>query len=141
MVCTESTSISNTLRTGIRSPAMASKGAAQAGYSGSVGNNSLAVPVSLKPFCTSTSTKLRHTCGCRAMLRTVMGEAMLATTTCRSSAKLSGHPDCYKIQLRTVGYRLVYEVRDAQVLVIVIVIVIAVAKRDRHAFYRAAAQR
>ena len=50
------------------------------------------------------------------------------------SAKLSGHPDRYKIKLRTVGYRLVYEVRDQQVLVIVI----AVGKRDRHAVYRAA---
>lgn len=53
------------------------------------------------------------------------------------SAKLSGHPDRYKIKLRTVGYRLVYEVRDQQVLVIVI----AVGKRDRNAVYRAAAQR
>lgn len=50
------------------------------------------------------------------------------------SAKLSGHPDRYKIKLRTVGYRLVYEVRDQQVLVIVI----AVSKRDRNAVYRAA---
>ena len=50
------------------------------------------------------------------------------------SAKLSGHPDRYKIKLRTVGYRLVYEVRDAQVLVIAI----AVGKRDRNAVYRAA---
>lgn len=53
------------------------------------------------------------------------------------SAKLSGHPDRYKIKLRTVGYRLVYEVRDQQVLVILI----AVGKRDRHVVYRAAAQR
>lgn len=53
------------------------------------------------------------------------------------SAKLSGHPDRYKIKLRTVGYRLVYEVRDAQLLVIVI----AVGKRQRNAVYRAAAQR
>ena len=53
------------------------------------------------------------------------------------SAKLSGHPDRYKIKLRTVGYRLVYEVRDAQVLVIVI----AVGRRDHHAVYRAAAKR
>jgi mRNA interferase RelE/StbE len=50
------------------------------------------------------------------------------------SAKLSGHPDRYKIKLRSVGYRLVYEVRDQQVLVIVI----AVGKRDRNAVYRAA---
>ena len=50
------------------------------------------------------------------------------------SAKLSGHPDRYKIKLRTVGYRLVYEVRDEQVLVIVI----SVGKRDRNAVYRTA---
>lgn len=50
------------------------------------------------------------------------------------SAKLSGHPDRYKIKLRTLGYRLVYEVRDEQVLVIVI----AVGKRDRNAVYRTA---
>lgn len=51
-----------------------------------------------------------------------------------ASAKLSGHPDRYKIKLRSVGYRLVYEVRDQQVLVIVI----AVGKHDRNAVYRAA---
>ena len=53
------------------------------------------------------------------------------------ASKLSGHPDRYKIKLRSVGYRLVYEVRDQQVLVLVI----AVGKRDRNAVYRAAAQR
>ncbi len=50
------------------------------------------------------------------------------------SAKLSGHPDRHKIKLRTVGYSLVYEVRDEQVLVIVM----AVGKRDRNAVYRTA---
>jgi mRNA interferase RelE/StbE len=53
------------------------------------------------------------------------------------ASQLSGHPDRYKIKLRSVGYRLVYEVRDQQVLVLVI----AVGKRDRNAVYRAAAQR
>lgn len=53
------------------------------------------------------------------------------------ASKLSGHPDRYKIKLHSVGYRLVYEVRDQQVLVLVI----AVGKRDRNAVYRAAAQR
>lgn len=53
------------------------------------------------------------------------------------ASKLSGHPDRYKIKLRSVGYRLVYEVRDQQVLVLVI----AAGKRDRNAVYRAAAQR
>ena len=54
-----------------------------------------------------------------------------------SSAKLFGHPDRYKIKLRSVGYRLVYEVRDAQL----IVIVVAVGKRDKNAVYKAAAKR
>ena len=53
------------------------------------------------------------------------------------SAKLSGHPDRYKIKLRSVGYRLVYEVRDRQL----IVVVIAVGKRERNAVYKAAAKR
>lgn len=50
-----------------------------------------------------------------------------------SSAKLSGHRDRYKIKLRSVGYRLVYEVRDAQLLVLVV----AVGRRDRGAVYKA----
>ena len=53
------------------------------------------------------------------------------------AAKLSGHPDRYKIKLRSVGYRLVYEVRDQQLLMLVI----AVGKRDRNAVYRAADER
>lgn len=53
------------------------------------------------------------------------------------SAKLFGHPDRYKIKLRSVGYRLVYEVRDAQV----IVVVVAIGKRDKNAVYKAAAKR
>ena len=52
-------------------------------------------------------------------------------------AKLAGHPDRYKIKLRQIGYRLVYEVRDREV----IVLVIAVGRRDRDAVYRLAAQR
>lgn len=53
------------------------------------------------------------------------------------SAKLSGHPDRYKIKLRSIGYRLVYEVKDSQL----IVLVVAVGKRDRNAVYKAAEQR
>jgi len=53
------------------------------------------------------------------------------------SAKLSGHPDRYKIKLRSLGYRLVYEVRDSQL----IVVVVAVGKRERNAVYKAAAGR
>ena len=53
------------------------------------------------------------------------------------SAKLFGHPDRYKIKLRTIGYRLVYEVLDKRL----IVLVIAVGRRDRNAVYRAAEKR
>jgi mRNA interferase RelE/StbE len=45
------------------------------------------------------------------------------------SAKLSGSKDRYKIKLRSVGYRLVYEVREAQL----VIVVIAVGKRGRDA--------
>jgi len=51
--------------------------------------------------------------------------------------KLSGQKDRYKIKLRSVGYRLVYEVRDSEV----IVVVVAVGKRERNAVYQAAARR
>ena len=53
------------------------------------------------------------------------------------AAKMSGHQDRYKIKLRSVGYRLVYEVRDAEL----IVVVVAVGKRERNAVYLAAAKR
>lgn len=53
------------------------------------------------------------------------------------AARLLGHTDRYKIKLRSVGYRLVYEVRDAEV----VVVVIAVGKRERNAVYEAAAKR
>ena len=53
------------------------------------------------------------------------------------SAKLSGRKDRYKIKLRSVGYRLVYEVRDNEL----IVVVIAIGKRDRLAVYKIAAKR
>lgn len=53
------------------------------------------------------------------------------------SARLSGKLDRYKIKLRSVGYRLVYEVRQTEL----IVIVVAVGKRERNAVYKAAAGR
>lgn len=54
-----------------------------------------------------------------------------------STAKLAGQSDRYKIKLRSVGYRLVYEVRDS----VLLVIVVAVGKRERNAVYRVAAKR
>ena len=53
------------------------------------------------------------------------------------SARLSGQQARYKIKLRGVGYRLVYEVRDSEL----IVVVIAVGRRDRNAVYKTAASR
>ena len=50
------------------------------------------------------------------------------------SAKLSGHPDRYKIKLRSIGYRLVYEVQDGRM----VVLVVAIGKRDKNAVYKAA---
>lgn len=53
------------------------------------------------------------------------------------SARLSGRENRYKIKLRSLGYRLVYEVRqETSVLV-----VLAVGKRERNAVYRAAERR
>ena len=53
------------------------------------------------------------------------------------ASQLHGTKDRYKIKLRDVGYRLVYEVRDAEILVLVL----AVGKRDRYAVYKAAEKR
>lgn len=36
------------------------------------------------------------------------------------SAALSGMPDCYKIKLKTIGFRLVYQVQDDVLLVTVV---------------------
>lgn len=53
------------------------------------------------------------------------------------SAKLSGHPDRYKIKLRSIGYRLIYQVEDDRL----VVLVIAVGKRDKDIVYRVAQRR
>ena len=53
------------------------------------------------------------------------------------AARLSGRKDRYKIKLKSLGYRLAYEVRGAEV----VVLVVAVGKRERNAVYRRAADR
>jgi mRNA interferase RelE/StbE len=53
------------------------------------------------------------------------------------SAKLSGAKDRYKIKLAATGFRLVYEVRDSEL----IVVVIAVGKRERGQVYAIARMR
>jgi len=53
------------------------------------------------------------------------------------ASKLSGQKNRYKIKLRNIGYRLVYEVRDSEL----VVIVVAIGKRERNAVYKASAKR
>lgn len=53
------------------------------------------------------------------------------------SAKLSELPDCYKIKLKSAGYRLIYRVQDDRV----VVQVVAVGRRERNAAYKTAAAR
>ena len=50
------------------------------------------------------------------------------------SAKLHSMPDCYKIKLKAIGYRLVYKVEDG----VVTVKVIAVGRRDKSEVYEVA---
>ena len=52
-------------------------------------------------------------------------------------ARLSAMPDCYKIKLRAAGYRLVYQVKDREL----IVLVVAVGKRERNEVYKVAQRR
>ena len=53
------------------------------------------------------------------------------------SARLHGMPDCYKIKLRTAGYRLVYQVHDK----VLVVTVVAVGKRENGLAYLKAGKR
>ncbi len=53
------------------------------------------------------------------------------------SARLHGAKERYKIKLRNAGFRLVYEVRDRELLVLVV----AVGKRERNAVYKIAERR
>lgn len=53
------------------------------------------------------------------------------------SARLNGMKDCYKIKLKSAGYRLVYQVNDGRI----VVTVVSVGKRERNAAYRIAAKR
>ncbi len=53
------------------------------------------------------------------------------------SAALKGMVDCYKIKLKTIGYRLVYRVEDD----VLYVTVVAVGKRERSRVYEQAKDR
>ena len=53
------------------------------------------------------------------------------------SSRLSGANNRYKIKLRSLGYRLVYEVIDNEL----IVVVVAIGKRNNNQVYNSAAKR
>lgn len=53
------------------------------------------------------------------------------------SSRLNGMKNCYKIKLRRAGYRLVYQVREKEL----IVSVIAVGKREKNQVYKTAIKR
>ncbi|HYD78550.1 MAG TPA: type II toxin-antitoxin system RelE/ParE family toxin [Paucimonas sp.] len=53
------------------------------------------------------------------------------------AAAIRGGRDLYKIKLRTLGYRLVYQVQDEKVTVLVL----SVGKRERNRAYKAALSR
>jgi len=46
-------------------------------------------------------------------------------------------PDCYKVKLKSAGYRLIYQVLDQEI----VVFVVAIGKREREAAYEAARDR
>ena len=54
-----------------------------------------------------------------------------------TSSKISGTENCYKIKLRSIGYRLVYQVIDDEV----VVLILTVGKRERNAVYKVALNR
>ncbi len=56
---------------------------------------------------------------------------------CIESSRLSGMKDCYKIKLRRAGYRLVYQVREKEL----VVSVVAVGKREKNIVYKIATKR
>ncbi|HEB63703.1 MAG TPA: type II toxin-antitoxin system RelE/ParE family toxin [Gammaproteobacteria bacterium] len=53
---------------------------------------------------------------------------------CIESMRLNGMKACYKIKLRRIGYRLVYQVRDGALVISSVVI----GKRERNHAYKAA---
>ena len=86
----------------------------------------------------SNLSKRRWRNGKSSMARCVNNSSKTSTAIDRAlgAGKLHGHPDGYKIKLRAIGYRLVYQVEDRRLMVLV-----AVGKRERNAVYKVAAKR
>jgi mRNA interferase RelE/StbE len=75
------------------------------------------------------------TAGIREQFKKKLAERLIEPRI--PASKLRRSTDRYTIKLRAAGFRLVYEVRDQQLLVLVV----AVGKRERNAVYRQADQR
>lgn len=73
--------------------------------------------------------------GIREQLKSKLGERLEHPHV--PASRLHGLPDCYKIKLRTAGYRLVYQVNDR----VVVVTVVAIGRRDKGLVYRLAKKR
>ena len=73
--------------------------------------------------------------GIREQFKTKLAERLERPLV--ESARLRGMENCYKIKLKNAGYRLVYQVDDARI----VVVVVAVGKRENLAVYRAAGRR
>jgi mRNA interferase RelE/StbE len=71
----------------------------------------------------------------RQQLKKKLAEVLLNSRI--EANRLHSSPDCYKIKLRSSGYRLVYQVIEHEVLVFVV----AVDRREREQAYRRAAER
>lgn len=71
----------------------------------------------------------------REMFKKKLAERLITPRV--PSAALHHMPDCYKIKLHALGYRLIYRVEDKTVFVSVI----AVGKRDKMIVYKEAQKR
>ncbi len=71
----------------------------------------------------------------RAIFKKRLAERL--KTPRKESTRLSGMKNCYKIKLRQAGYRLVYQVRDKEL----VVVVVAVGKREKNFVYKRAIKR
>lgn len=61
----------------------------------------------------------------------------LKENACIESSRLSGMKNCYKIKLHKAGYRLVYQVREQEV----VILMVAIGKHEPNEVYKTAAKR
>ena len=71
----------------------------------------------------------------RQQLKKKLAEVLLSPRI--EANRLHSLPDCYKIKLKSAGYRLVYQVEDRTVTVVVV----AVGRRERNFVFKIAVKR